>query len=343
VISRGTRALAPLLALSTLFAPAFAAQPDFSRVDAILSRAPARIGSGCALLVVADGKVVYRRAVGGFSPERVVPIASASKWLAGAVMLSLADEGKISLDDPVARHLPEFRRDKSAITIRQLFSHTSGLPAEARCRNDRSTSLEACVARIAGMSPRSPPGKELFYGGVAMHVAGRAAEVVSGRSWNDLFLERIARPLELSKTDFFAYGPTRNPRPAGDARSSLDEYGRFLAMLLARGVHGGRRVLSERAVEEIGTDQTRGVPIAYSPLQKLARFDPRFPRARYGVGVFRLEDGALVSPGALGAFPWMDAGRRHAGFLITRNTFSRVAPVWIELKEAVAAALAQAP
>ena len=84
--------------------------------------------------------------------------------------MALAYEGKLSLDDPVSKYLPEFSGDKAGITVRHLFSHTSGLPPEARCRNDKRTTLERCANEIAGLQLRAKPGTDFYYGGAAMHV-----------------------------------------------------------------------------------------------------------------------------------------------------------------------------
>ncbi len=175
-----------------------------------------------------------------------------------------------------------------------------------------------------------------------MHIAGRIAEIVSGKSWNELFVERLARPLGMDRTDFFAYGPTGNPRPAGDARSNADEYGRFLQMILQLGTFGGKTILSAASVREMHKDQTAGAHIAYTIYEKHAARDPELPHARYGVGVWREKvdrDSQQLreasSQGALGFSPWIDADRQLAGVLSTQSSFSRVMPVYLELKNEI--------
>ena len=313
---------------------------DFTNLDHLLERI-ARQHGGCALVVVKADKVVYRKGFGSHGPDRVIPVASASKWLAGAVIMSLIDDRKLSIDDQVSKYLPEFTADKSAITIRQLFAHTSGLPPEARCRNDKGTTLQDCVKEIARMNLRAAPGGEFFYGGVSMHVGGRIAEVVTGRSWNELFAARIATPLGMSHSDFFAYGPTNNPRPAGDARSSADEYARFLQMILQRGRSGDKQILSEPSVLEMHKDQTGGARIAYTIYEKHARLDPSLPLARYGVGMWLEKtdaSGQLLeasSQGALGFSPWIDVERNLAGVLSVRSSFSRALPEYLAVKDQI--------
>jgi CubicO group peptidase (beta-lactamase class C family) len=314
---------------------------DFTAIDRILERAAPQLG-GCALVLIQDDKVVYRKSFGRFEADKVVAIASASKWLSGALLMTLVEEGRISLDDSVSKYIPEFGPDKSEITIRHLFAHTSGLPPEARCRNDKRKTLEHCANEIARMKLRTAPGEEFFYAGVSMHVGGRIAEVVSGKSWNELFEEKIAAPLGMAATDFFAYGSTQNPRPAGDARSSADDYGRFLQMILQRGTSNGKQILSASSVVEMHKDQTSGARIGYTIYEKHAARDPSLPLARYGLGVWRekVDDASrqlreASSQGALGFTPWVDVERSLAGVLSVQSSFSRVMPVYLELKQEI--------
>ena len=314
---------------------------DFSGVDRLLERIGPKHG-GCALVLVKDNEVIYRKSFGRHTADKVVPVASASKWLSGALLMTLVDEGKLSLDQRVSEFLPEFTGEKSNITIRQLFSHTSGLPSETRCRNDKRTSLERCASEIARLPSVATPGEEFFYAGVSMHVAGRIAEIVSGKSWNDLFVERIAMPLGMTKTDFFAYGPTSNPRPAGDVRSSADEYARFLQMLLQNGSFEGKQIVSPQSVIEMHKDQTGGARIEYTIYEKHRALDPNLLLARYGIGMWREKFNPdnqqvleLSSQGALGFTPWIDVELRLAGVLSVQSSFSRVMPDYLELKEEI--------
>ncbi|MCA1577341.1 MAG: beta-lactamase family protein [Acidobacteria bacterium] len=313
---------------------------DFASLDNLLERI-ARKHGGCALVVVQGEQVIYRKGFGTYTPDKVIPIASASKWLSGALIMRLVDEGKLSLDDRVSKYIPEFADEKANLTIRQLFAHTSGLPPEAGCRNDKRTTLERCAAEIAQVRLRAAPGEEFYYGGVSMHVAGRMAEVATGRSWNELFVEKIAAPLGMEQTDFFAYGPTGNPRPAGDARSSVDEYARFLRMVLQRGTVDGKQILSASSVTEMHKDQTGGARITYTIYERHAALDPGLLQARYGIGMWceKVNDsGQLLeasSQGALGFSPWIDVERNLAGVLSIRSSFSLALPDYLAVKDQI--------
>ena len=319
--------------------PRASPQYDFTAVDSLLEEFAPKLG-GCVLVLFKDGEVIYRKNFGKYGADKVVPIASASKWLSGAVVMSLVGEAKLSLDDPVSRYLPEFSGDKASITIRQLFAHTSGLPPETDCRNNKSSTLEKCAREISGLQLRAQPGEEFYYGGVSMHLGGRILEIVSGKSWNDLFRERIAEPLGMAQTDFFAYGKTANPRPEGDARSSANDYIQFLEMVVNRGNFRGKQILSAELIEEMLKDQTEGAAIAYTIYGKHSDLDPELPRARYGIGVWREKvepsTGRLIhasSQGALGFSPWIDLELNLAGVLSVQSSMSRVMPLYLELKK----------
>lgn len=174
-----------------------------------------------------------------------------------------------------------------------------------------------------------------------MHAGGRVVEVVTGKSWNDAFVDRIAKPLGMANTDFLAYGPTSNPRPAGDARSTLDDYAKFLQMILNGGAINGRRILSANAVEETHRDQTRGSTIRYSIFWNKGHLDATLPSSRYGVGMWGEKTDAqsarillASSPGALGSYPWIDFENKVAGVIFTQGTFSRTLPVYLRLRAA---------
>jgi len=88
------------------------------------------------------------------------------------------------------------------------------------------TSYENAVNKIAESTPLSyPSGKILNYGGVGMHIAGRIAEVVSGKTWDELFQEKIAGPCTMGTAN---YGTSNNPIVSGALRISASDYIKFL-------------------------------------------------------------------------------------------------------------------
>jgi CubicO group peptidase (beta-lactamase class C family) len=284
---------------------------------------------GAVVLIKKNNRVIYEKAFGDYSLNTVVPIASATKWISASVIMSLVDEGKISLDTPISKYLPNFTGDKGRITLRQLLSHTSGLPGNHRCLANQSITLAECVDRISEVSLQADPGTVFRYGGVSFQVAGRVAEVVSGKSWNTLFEERIKNSLNMVDT---SYGQTENPRIAGGASSTVQDFANLLQMHLNGGVFNGRQVLSSTTVEEMQRDQTKGVPIAFTPQP-----DDR----RYGLGEWLDVVGRngrsvqLSSQGAFGFSPWIDRERNLVGVFLVRDRLRNVYGLVQDLQQTI--------
>ncbi|HSU12992.1 serine hydrolase domain-containing protein [Longimicrobium sp.] len=273
------------------------------------STAESHSAFGAALLLVRDGRVVCERYRGAFNETSELPAASASKWLTGVAILTLADAGKLSLGEPASARLPYLAGAAAAITPRQLLSHTSGLADGQACLFDAGSTLDACSRQIAATPPAYAPGTEFRYGGSSFTVAGRLAEVATGQSWNALFAERVAGPLGWRKTRWEG----GNPVLAGGAITTVPEYGMLLRMLLAGGAWNGHQVLSAAALAELTRDNVGTAPMTETP---------RTGVHGYGLGVWRdAVDGAgratqISSPGASGFYPWVDFGRNVAGIVV---------------------------
>ena len=291
---------------------------DLASVDASIQR---RLDDdrldGAALLVVRDGRVLRNRGYGDYDPITVVPIASASKWLTSATMMTLVDEGRISLDDRVSMYLPEFTGVSGTATIRQLLSHTSGI-AQADCIWSVGSTLADCVSRVATARPASSPGTIFAYGNTSYSVAGRIIEVVTGQSFEEAFERRIGGPVGMASTRFDdANGRvTRNPVPAASAVSSLHDYGRYVQMIAADGEIDGVRVLSPASVREMERDQVGALRNPDDFAVRTTGIDT------YGLGLWRdvtttTVDGVISSGnGAFGFYPWIDRARNAFGVLL---------------------------
>lgn len=325
---------AALLGLLALFpAPAGAAQPPpeglESRLDAILARG----APGVSVLVYRDDDLLYRVDRGRIAPDAVLPIASASKWMAAALVMTVVDEGRLSLDEPIGRRLPEFKGPAGEITLRQLMSYTAGqggLRGLSDILQPTDLTLAESAARIAARSQKDPPGEVFRYGGPSLQVAGALVEQATGRRWSDLFAERIAEPLGMTSTTWghpllpgLAPGQVTNPNLQGGVYTTAEDYGRFLGMIAAGGVHGGRRILSEKAITELERVQTGGVRMAYRPMG-LDDLDA------YALGHWceapASDGGCLLasSPGAFGVYPWIDRRTGLYGLFFLRSQLSLV-------------------
>ena len=86
------------------------------------------MGENAVTLVYKNGKIIYQKSMGDFDARTQAPVASCSKWLTAALVMTFVDEGKLSLDDYVSKYIPEFTSyGKGYITIRQCLSHTTGI------------------------------------------------------------------------------------------------------------------------------------------------------------------------------------------------------------------------
>lgn len=103
-----------------------------------------------------------------FTPDGPTLFFARDRYPRGTVIMALADDGLLSLDDEVKKYLPRFDGNKAAITIRQLLSHTSGLPPSHPVLDNREITLAQAVDRIADVPLVSKPGQECLYGDLAI-------------------------------------------------------------------------------------------------------------------------------------------------------------------------------
>ena len=281
--------------------------------------------SGAGLILAKDNRIILSKTYGNYTSDTVVYIASAGKWLAAATIAAVVDDGKLSWDDSVRKWLPEFTGIKGDATLRQLLSHTSGYPdyqPKGAHRDDYQT-LKESVANIVGLSPLALPGTEFKYGGLAMQVAGRMAELATGKDWESLFQEKIAQPLGMKNTHFTPVhqGGGHSPMLGGGARTVLQDYASFLNMINTNGNFKQKRILSETAIAEMESDQIGEAKISEHEFVERVRSETH--NGIYGLGEWREEldtEGEAVlisSPGWAGAYPWIDKKTNTYGFFIT--------------------------
>lgn len=310
--------LGALLAL----AGGVAARPayDLAPVDAEAQRLVAKYGLPGASLRLARGNgVVHRQTYGGYTGNERLAIASASKWLSALTLARLVERGDLRWNSTVGEYFPNAPSSVRSITLTQLFSHTSGMGVEdVPCVSDRFKSLQACASEILAVPLAAAPGTAFAYGGNSMHVAGAMAEIAAGQSWDDLFIAQMAQPLGLDQTDWTAsstragYVRNFNPRIAGGARSTLDDYGRVMDMVLAGGLHEGQSFLRADTLATMALDRTVGLVVANTPV----------PGYGYGIGQWvEAKDAAgatyrVSSPGAFGFTPWVDWRNGSSGVLV---------------------------
>lgn len=297
---------------------------------------------GFELLLLKDGVVVYQQAFGLIAPDEVVNCDSATKTLSGAVLMSVADQSAtpFSLGTRVSQYIPAYAGDKAGITIRQCFSHTSGL-TESSVEGNPDLTLQQAALVTAALPLQYAPGSAFAYGGSAMQTAGAVAELASGLTWNQLFAQRIAGPLGMVET-YYALTNPQVPRVPGGAVSNAREFATFMEMLRRGGVHEGRRVLSTGAVAAMFLRQTQAdIPVLNSPYND---------SSDYGVGVWldqRDPSGRLVgalAAGARGFSSWIDIDDGMVGCFATDLTSAQnVGPLTTLIRDAAQRAIRAGP
>ncbi len=289
---------------------------------------------GASLRVNKQGNVVYRRAFGGYSLDTRIRIASASKWLSALAIARLVEKGQMRWTDTVGQYFPTIEASKRPITLAQLFSHTSALPGgDNSCMSNPFYTLASCAQVILQEPLIGGPGKVFSYGGNSMQVAGRMAELATGKAWDDLFIAEMVTPLGMNATDFATastapgYVRNTNPRIAGGVRSTLENYGKVVDMVLAYGCLDNsvllpcapnRRFLSRATIELMATDRTVGTVDISRP--------PTSTGFGYGLGQWIDPSSPLIvsSPGAFGFTPWVDRVNQVAGIFLVDDLNTRV-------------------
>ncbi len=272
-----------------------------------------------AVMLVADKNKILKLETAGYAdiaakslmgPKAVFWIASQSKPITAAALMILLDEGKLTLDDPVEKYLPEFKElmvmgpDKQLkkpnhpITIREILSHTSGMSFRSAAEQPTLDllPLRDAVHSYAKTPLQSEPGTKYSYSNMGINTAGRIIEVVSGMPYEDFLEKRLLTPCGMKDTTFWpneeqiqrlakSYKPSkdktgleeikigqlkyplndrkRQPMPAGGLFATAEDVARFCQMVLNKGVHDGKRILSEQAVKEMTSKQTGSLPTGY--------------------------------------------------------------------------------
>lgn len=266
-------ASAALLAIS---APAAAVPQDFAaNAERIVAQAWPADGPGVAVIVTEGGKPVFERGRGladveakrPITPATVFRMGSITKQFSAAVLLQLAAEGKLSLDDPLSKFFPDYPQPGASATVRQLLNHTIGVQSYTGIpgwmveeKTNRAYTTEQMIAEFRDMPSPSKPGEKFAYNNSGYVLVGAVIEKVTGKPWHEVVDERIARPLGLTtirygvlegETPNMATGYTRRdgkvvpsmkihmsvPHAAGALIGSVQDLAKWNAAL-----HGGKVV-----------------------------------------------------------------------------------------------------
>ncbi len=300
-------------------------------------------------------------------PDTLFRIASMTKPITAVAIMILVDEGKLAVDDPVEKHLPEFRgqmlawtrsgdspvtkRPARPITLRDLLTHTSGLPDAAPAGSaERDAPPPKTLAEASQHYARRPlsfePGSRWAYSNAGINTLGRAVEVASGMPYEAFLKARIFDPLGMVDTTFYPTpdqikraavtyareggklrpvessreAPTpgdRPPSPAGGLYSTAPDLARLYRLMLNRGESDGKRILSQSAVAEMTRLRTGDLEAGFVPGMGFG-LGWGFVKAPGGV-TEALSPGSYGHGGAFGTQAWIDPTRgRYAILMIQR-------------------------
>ena len=300
-----------------------------------------RRAAGFVTLVARRGRIVHHRATGrrGMDVADPMPlgalfdVASMTKPLTAVAALILYEEGKVTLADPVADHLPEFSNRtvasesgtevpaKREMTIRHLFTHTSGVrDPRGRVENYGFPTMADYMPVLARIPLGAEPGSRWIYGD-SLDVLGHLVERVAGMGLDRFLQERMLDPLEMSDTHYWppeslegrrallvvdgTDDPTRESREpieAGKRKSFISgasglhmtaaDYWKFCQMLLNGGELDGRRILGPRTV----------ALMAENHLERGTNYRPGLG---FGLGVAVVMDRARTGlPYSVGSYYW---------------------------------------
>lgn len=334
---------------------------------------------GGALLIVHRGAPVFREAFGLADPETGRPftadtpcrIASLTKPHTATLLAMLVGEGKLSWDDPVDKFLPNFAKltvkGQGAAArppkIRELLSHTAGFAGNTERRSGEGTirmngTLAEAVDDLARAGLVAEPGTSYAYTGTGYMVAGRVAEVVTGREFAALMSERLLKPVgattavfqpaappalaarlpamyqreggRLSKVDLSTRDETKVsfPNPGGGLISTLDDVAAVLLLHRNHGVVAGKTL------------------VAPEMLQAQYRAQPATGRMGYGLGFNVMHADAngvgdrLRHIGASGTLALLDFNQDVIVVLLTQVPAKQTQPFTDRVMKAVTAAFA---
>lgn len=319
-----------------LFFQSVMAQTDFSELDRKLESAKKELGGFVVTLIYKDGKIIYQKAIGAeFNVKSQMPIAASSNWLTAALVMSFVDQGKLSLDDKVSKFIPIFTKySKGYITIKDCLAHLTGIESEKGgfFGKKKFATLEEEVIDFASKKEiESNPGLEFRFSNTGMNIAGRILEVLTRRSFEQLMQERITRPLMMRNTSFSSFDAVN---PSSGALSTANDYMNFLSMILNKGMFNGKKILSEKAVEELLTTRTTPAMI---------RFNPKATEGyNYGFGNWIMESdengkaSQVACPSYTGTWPMIDFSRGYACLIFTKgNTGDEKRDLYMSIKNVI--------
>lgn len=266
--------------------------PGFGAADALMLRLMSVYNvPGAALALIKDDGIVLERGYGFRDLETHAPVTTATLFNIGSISKSftalgiaqLVDEHQVDLDVPVVKYIPDLRlsnpRATETVTLRQLLSHTSGLPPDEQWPGWVPPTRAGIVREFATMPITAQAGTQFQYCSRCVVLAAYVLEQITGQSWESYTRTHIFLPLGMMTASFGPLGLEQAPDraqpyryeavlgevpvpwvglqylqplgPAGGIDANVDEMARYALLQLGDGTMLGRRVLSAQMLAEL--------------------------------------------------------------------------------------------
>jgi CubicO group peptidase (beta-lactamase class C family) len=227
-----------------------------------------------SVLVARKGVIVLHEAFGEYPDGRKLTLdsptwmASVTKLMNGCLMMQFVDQGLVNLDDPVSKYLPEFdcKAMKTPLTIRHLYTHTSGFWGHGTWGADWNNSFENMAGEYL---PYLEVGRKKEYNGIGYTLAGKIMERISGKTLPFLYQDQLFGPLGDEHTTVQG--------GSGDTRSVCMDMGKVAQMLLNQGCYGNLHFFSEASFQKMmpirldklvpGSTEEWGVGVTWSTFE----------------------------------------------------------------------------
>lgn len=244
---------------------------DFAAADQFLVKNQKALGNELVVIVQKDGKPIYQKELGkDFTVKTTARAEELTQWFVTATVLMMQDEGKLKLDDPVAKYLPKFEQYmKGYITIRHGLTHTTGLDVGKEgvgkffSKNTFDNLTQEVDVYIEKRNIKDNPGEIFEYSRMGVSIAAKAMEVATKKALDRLLVEKLFRPLGMRQSTFSNDNGKIDPF-AGAYTSGADCIN-FLQMLLNKGTISNKKILSEEAVAELRIPQFTNARIISKP------------------------------------------------------------------------------
>lgn len=293
--------------------------------------------TSASIALVSNGKTVWNQTFGRVdkagekpSPTTRYGVGSVSKVVTTMAVMQLVDEGKVSLDAPVVRYLPDFAMRSPQyrqITVRMLLNHSAGVPgtdyADAWSHQPIPSYVDRALGGLRNSPLKTTPGAMNVYCNDCFTLAGLVVERVSGMPYQDYVTANILKPLGMKhsryQTSVSAPGTVApiieggrvqpieitNLFASGGLLSTSLDMAQLAKVFTNDGKVGGKRILSSAAIQQMAADETATTPRVGPP-----------SFLRYGLGWDSVQDPALKSAGVLGWTKGGDTVDYHASFAI---------------------------